>query len=337
MFKLVRKAILAAEIDQTVVGKKREYKSLAELVTMLYAVILGMGLSELAEVRNLYDLAVLMLGYLAVILSWWGYNWGILRHPETNVLNYTIDVLLMAVYWWLIYWRDPIFKVILGYVIMFSLYWAWELVRQCNKDALEADKRKIVQNASRLNLLFFALSGVLLVVNLDPLGRYINAWLSVLAMFSIVVSFRWFSYRTYHPKVSLEIQHKPVDNLDQTLADKARDAARNARVHLSDFRVGAAIAADSDEIYTGCNVEFDNYSNTIHAEESAISAFVMAGEKKAIAIAVYTFGDDVAFPCGMCRQSLFELGGKTMKVLACNPDRCDTKTMGELLPEGFRL
>jgi cytidine deaminase len=101
--------------------------------------------------------------------------------------------------------------------------------------------------------------------------------------------------------------------------------------------VGAAIAASSGEIYTGCNIEFDNYSNTIHAEEFAISAFVTAGEKKALAIAVYTFGDNVAFPCGMCRQSLFELGGKRMKVLACNPHSCQTKTMDELLPEGFKL
>jgi len=128
-----------------------------------------------------------------------------------------------------------------------------------------------------------------------------------------------------------------VNDLEETLARRARDAASNARVHLSDFRVGAAIVAESGIIYTGCNIEFDNYSNTIHAEEAAISAFVNAGEKKASAVAVYTFGDDIAFPCGMCRQSLFELGGEKMKVLACNPHRYEKRTMEELLPAGFKL
>lgn len=337
MLKIVRKVILAFEIDQTAAGKKREYRSLGELVTMLFAVIFGMGLSELGEVKGAYDLTVLILGYVTVILSWWGYNWGIIRHPETNVLNYFIDVLLMAVYWWLIYQRDPLWMVLLGYITMFGLYWIWEAIRLCNKEGLGASKRKIVQNANGLNRLFFLLSGVLLVFNLDLLGTHLGTRLSVIVLFLMVVGYRLFIYRIYHVKVSPQIQPKPSNGLEQTLANQARDAARNARVHLSDFRVGAAIAAESGKVYTGCNVEFDNYSNTIHAEESAISAFVTAGEKRAIAIAVYTFGNDIAFPCGMCRQSLFELGGKKMKVLACNPGRCETKTMDELLPAGFRL
>ncbi|TKJ39660.1 MAG: cytidine deaminase [Planctomycetes bacterium B3_Pla] len=220
---------------------------------------------------------------------------------------------------------------------MFGLYWIWEAVRLCNEEGLGASKRKILQNASRLNRRFFLLSGILLVLNLDLLGVTLGGGLSVLALFLIVVGYRWLIHRIYHPKGNLEVQTKPVNDLEQTLANQARDAARNARVHLSHFRVGAAIAAESGNIYTGCNIEFDNYSNTIHAEESAISAFVTAGEKRAIAIAVYTFVDDIAFPCGMCRQSLFELGGKDMKVLACNPHSSETRTMDELLPAGFKL
>ncbi len=108
-------------------------------------------------------------------------------------------------------------------------------------------------------------------------------------------------------------------------------------MHLSDFPVGAAILSDTGKIYVGCNVEFDNYSNTIHAEEAAISAFIAAGEKHPVCIAVFTFDDEIWFPCGMCRQSLFELGGKDLKVIACNNTTCERKTMGELLPSGFHL
>ena len=122
-----------------------------------------------------------------------------------------------------------------------------------------------------------------------------------------------------------------------TLVKKASEVSKEAGCHISSYRVGAAILGESGNIYTGCNIEFDNFTNTIHAEESAISAFVTAGEKKPLAIAVFTWGDDVEFPCGMCRQSLYEIGGNELEVIACNDDKIVKKTMAELLPNGFRL
>ena len=114
--------------------------------------------------------------------------------------------------------------------------------------------------------------------------------------------------------------------------------AENAKVHLSNFRVGAAILTEDGAIHSGCNIEFDNYSNTIHAEESAISSLISSGNKsKLICIAVYTFGDEPFFPCGMCRQSLFELGGNELKVISCNQSTFTINKMGELLPSGFHL
>ncbi|MCK4777195.1 MAG: cytidine deaminase, partial [Actinomycetia bacterium] len=107
-------------------------------------------------------------------------------------------------------------------------------------------------------------------------------------------------------------------NIENEMINKAKEVAKNARIHLSGFAVGAAILSDSGNIYTGCNVEFDNYSNTIHAEEAAISAFVSAGEKRMVSAVIYTFTDKIRYPCGMCLQSLFELGGNDLKVIACN-------------------
>jgi len=124
---------------------------------------------------------------------------------------------------------------------------------------------------------------------------------------------------------------------EKMVVGRAKDVAANARMHLSGFAVGAAILSDTGNIYVGCNVEFDNYSNTIHAEEAAISAFISAGEKHPVCIVVFTFDDKVWFPCGMCRQSLFELGGKDLKVIACNNNTSEMKTMEELLPFGFHL
>jgi cytidine deaminase len=64
---------------------------------------------------------------------------------------------------------------------------------------------------------------------------------------------------------------------------------------------------------------------------------VAAGETKPVSIAIYTLSDMVSFPCGMCRQSLFELGGEDLKVIGCNDKTCEVRTMKELLPKGFHL
>ena len=90
-------------------------------------------------------------------------------------------------------------------------------------------------------------------------------------------------------------------------------------------------------MYAGCNVEFDNYSNTIHAEEAAIASAVASGEKELAAVAVVTGVPDLAWPCGMCLQSLYEMGGPDLLVIAGAGNLQERKRMSELLPEGFRL
>ena len=41
---------------------------------------------------------------------------------------------------------------------------------------------------------------------------------------------------------------------DQELAQLARDTAKKAYAPYSNFRVGAALIADSGNVYTGCNL-----------------------------------------------------------------------------------
>jgi cytidine deaminase len=335
MLNSFRKLISICEIGPRDITKKQEYRSLSELVTILFAVIFGVGLSQLGEFESSYDLGVLVLGYLTVILSWWGYNWGIMMQPETNVLNYIIDVFLIVIYWWLINLRTPMWKVVLGYFIMFGLYWLWEEVRKYSYKMPQTNKI-VIYKAVKLNLLFFVLAGLLLVFKSLWSVPISDSLPYLVLLFLLVGIYRYWVYKIYHPR-----KHEPLFNdlkdSEETLISRACDVAANAKVHLSGFRVGAAIVSDTGNIYSGCNVEFDNYSNTIHAEEAAISAFVAAGEKRALTLAVFTFGNNVSFPCGMCRQSLFELGGKKMKIIACNEHECETKTIEELLPEGFRL
>ena len=58
-----------------------------------------------------------------------------------------------------------------------------------------------------------------------------------------------------------------VGPTDDELVDAAREATQDAYVPYSEYRVGAALVADDGAVYTGCNLENANYSNSLHAEE----------------------------------------------------------------------
>ena len=340
MRKHFRKAINWFEVDLKDRNKNEEfYKSMRELITILFAVVFGVGLSQLGEVKGNYDLFVLFLAYLAVLLSWWGYHWGTIVGPrETNGLTYLIDCGLLVLYWYLINVRSPLTYVLLGYVVMFLLYFLWEVVRY-NKEEMPSWQKININNAIKTNFVFFF---IILTLFSDRYWLWIkpdmSEWYYILALLLLLIIYRITVHFIYRLKKQINSPTKTQkDDLEKTLVERAKDIAANARVHLSGFAVGAAILSDTGRIYVGCNVEFDNYSNTIHAEEAAISAFVAAGEKHPVCIAVFTFDDEIWFPCGMCRQSLFELGGKDLKVIACNNTTCERKTMEELLPSGFHL
>ena len=115
------------------------------------------------------------------------------------------------------------------------------------------------------------------------------------------------------------------------LIERAIEMARKAYAPYSRFQVGAAVLAESGEIYGGANVENASYGATVCAERSAIFAAVNAGERKLKAIAV------TATPCGMCRQVMREFcDPESFKVIvAKTADDDRVFTLEELLPESF--
>lgn len=116
---------------------------------------------------------------------------------------------------------------------------------------------------------------------------------------------------------------------------EAAQAARNkAYAPYSCFTVGAAVMAESGQIYSGCNVENASYGLTMCAERVAIFRAVAAGERKFSALAVAADTPAPASPCGACRQVMAEFAIKT--VIMCNTkgDRLTVK-LEELLPYPF--
>lgn len=117
---------------------------------------------------------------------------------------------------------------------------------------------------------------------------------------------------------------------------KAREAMQLAYAPYSKFLVGAALLTKSGEIYTGVNVENSSYGATICAERTALVKAVSEGHVTFEAIAIASSSGD-AWPCGICRQFIFEFGDSIKVITGIDEDHLLTYGIDELLPHGFHL
>jgi cytidine deaminase len=116
------------------------------------------------------------------------------------------------------------------------------------------------------------------------------------------------------------------------LVDAARDALEAAYVPYSEYRVGAGLRTDDGTVYTGCNIENANYSNSLHAEEVAVAAAVRDGYHEFDALAVSSGVRDGVTPCGMCRQTLAEFCAVDLPVYCDEGDSVTAYELGDLIP-----
>jgi len=116
------------------------------------------------------------------------------------------------------------------------------------------------------------------------------------------------------------------------LIERAREAVAAAYAPYSEYRVGAALRTTGGAVFTGCNVENANYSNSLHAEELAVGKAIEAGHREFAAVAVATAARDGVTPCGMCRQTFAEFCDEDVPIHCDEGDAVSTYTLGELLP-----
>lgn len=120
---------------------------------------------------------------------------------------------------------------------------------------------------------------------------------------------------------------------DEELLQKARDMKRFAYVPYSHYWVGAALRSKDGRVFTGCNVENAAFGNTMCAERTALFKAVSEGAREFTAIAIAAEGS-APFPCGACRQSLYEFAPE-LRVLVTWDGNVREAKLSELLPEGF--
>ena len=95
-------------------------------------------------------------------------------------------------------------------------------------------------------------------------------------------------------------------NNDQ-LVELAFSMLERAYVPYSKFPVGAALLCEDGSVFTGCNVENAAYGSTICAERTALVKAISEGHRDDwTTLAVAGNSADYCWPCGACRQTLFE-------------------------------
>lgn len=122
------------------------------------------------------------------------------------------------------------------------------------------------------------------------------------------------------------------------LRKSALKARENAVAPFSGFAVGAALLASDGSIYLGCNIENSAYSPTLCAERTAFASAIAAGKRSFEAIAVVGNGNEICYPCGVCRQVMAEFCDDDFKIIAMKDENeYEICSLGELLPHAFRL
>ena len=120
--------------------------------------------------------------------------------------------------------------------------------------------------------------------------------------------------------------------------DKAKEASKRAYSPFSKFAVGASVLTKEGNIYSGCNIENSSFGMTICAERCAIFKAVSEGDKEILAVAIYSPNEDDCYPCGACRQVMYEFQGETeIEIITEEKGKLNIKKLSDFLPYGFKI
>lgn len=123
---------------------------------------------------------------------------------------------------------------------------------------------------------------------------------------------------------------------DRELVELAFTMLDRSYVPYSHFPVGAALLCADGSVFTGCNVENAAYGSTICAERTALVKAVSEGHTNDyVTLAVVGNSPEPCWPCGSCRQMLYEFAPDLRLLVAGEDHNYVTLKLSELLPYGF--
>ena len=123
---------------------------------------------------------------------------------------------------------------------------------------------------------------------------------------------------------------------DRELAELAYAMLDRAYCPYSHFPVGAALLCADGTVFTGCNVENAAYGSSIGAERTALVKAVSEGHRDDfVKLAVVGRSEDPCWPCGPCRQMLYEFAPDLEVVVGNGKQELTKVPLAQLLPYGF--
>ncbi|MCH9685062.1 MAG: cytidine deaminase [Deltaproteobacteria bacterium] len=125
-----------------------------------------------------------------------------------------------------------------------------------------------------------------------------------------------------------------LSSAEQALVDAAWAVRERAVCSYSGFAVGVALLDDAGRQFTGANVENASYNLGLCAERVALYHALTHGLGRVEQIAVVTEAAVLAYPCGACRQALWEFAPHA-QVLVANRQTCARIAVADLVPHAF--
>lgn len=123
---------------------------------------------------------------------------------------------------------------------------------------------------------------------------------------------------------------------DHQLVELAFTMLERSYVPYSHFPVGAALLCADGTVFTGCNVENAAFGSTICAERTALVKAISEGHRDGfVTLAVVGNSTDYCWPCGACRQMLYEFAPDLRVLVANREHNYVTLSLRELMPHGF--
>ena len=150
-------------------------------------------------------------------------------------------------------------------------------------------------------------------------------------------------------KQSTKIDYEHYDSLqdlpaqDYALVQAARAAAESAHAPYSHFKVGAAARLHSGEIISAANCESEVFPSGMCAERSLIYFHASNYADDAIdALSIVSSDSErECYPCGACRQALFDAEQRQntpIRILMASSNTATVvESAQELLPFTFKL
>lgn len=121
---------------------------------------------------------------------------------------------------------------------------------------------------------------------------------------------------------------------EAALVDAAWEVRKRSICTYSRFAVGVALEDETGQRFTGANVENASYNLGLCAERVALYYALTHGVGPITRMAIVTEASRPTYPCGACRQALYEFATHAELILATRKHVLRSKVRA-LLPHGF--